>query len=227
MKIGIHQPNFIPWLGYFNKIAKADKFIFLDTVQYNRRGLTNNNKIKTPNGELMLTVPVVKGAYADQKVNEVFLFEQEKSSLKLCRTIEMNYSKALFYQRYYPEFKEIMMKNHGLLMNLNIELIKWVMAILKINTELFYASAFEVIDDEDPTKRLIRLTKLAGGSEYLSGKGGFNYQDQDLFIAEKIKLTLPQFEHPIYKQQWKEFIPNLSIVDVIFNCGEEAALFLK
>lgn len=227
MKAAIHQPNFIPWLGYMNKIAQADVFIFLDTVQYNRRGLTNNNKIKTPNGELSITMPVIKGVYAEQKVSDVLLFDHSKSAEKICRTIEANYKKANYFDVFYPEFRQIMFEHSGLLMDLNMALIKWGMKAFNIKTDLKKASDFEIILEEDPSERLIRLTKAVGCNEYITGKGGFNYQDEERFHTEGIKLTLPTFNPPPYVQLWGAFIPNLSFVDALFNCGNSASTFFR
>jgi hypothetical protein len=225
MIIAIHQPNFIPWLGYFYKIAKADTFVILDDVQYTKNSFINRNKIKTPNGSMWLTVPVITSEKFGQKINEVEIKDPIKTSNKILNTVKANYSRSEYFKLFFPEFESIINKYHISLSILNSELIQWVCKILDINTRILYSSKLPANHNEG-TFRLVDICKLTGATIYLSGFGGNKYQDENIFRENKISLNISDFNHPVYKQLWGNFESNLSVIDLIFNSGPKSRSIL-
>ena len=218
--IGIHQPNFLPWLGYFFKIKKSDVFIYLDTVQYTKNSYQNRNKIKTPQGEQWLAVPVLTKGKFGQATHEVEINPQEKWKDKILKTLEMNYKKAPFFTAYFEKFKALLEKNtSSKLAAICIELIEWTCQELAINTPRQKASELNIPPELKSTDMLVEICKRSGADTYLSGSGGQHYQEEEKFKQANIGLAYSSFKYPEYEQLWKEFVPNLSIIDTLFNCG--------
>ena len=222
MKIAIHQPNFLPWLGYFYKMANCDFFILLDNVQYEKNGPTNRVKIKTPQGSIWLTLPVKRNF--PQLINETELVDFSKQKEKIIKTLSLNFQKAKYFNFLLPELQKVLEKDWRYLSQLNIELIKLIKEKLKIKTKLEIASNYEVFGKG--TDLLVNLCKTFNTDTYLSGQGGKNYQEEEKFKSANIKLEYTDFIHPVYPQLWKDFIPGLSAIDLIFNCGPKSIDFL-
>lgn len=217
MIVAIHQPNFLPWIGYFYKILKCDIFVFLDNVQYTKNSFINRNKIKTSQGEMWLTVPV--SFDFGQKILEVKINNNSDWKEKHIKTLELNYKKAPFFKEIYEMIKGIYNeKKWTYLVDLNITLILEICNYLDIRRKFIRASDLEV--EGKSTELLISIVKKLGGDMYLSGFGGAKYQEEELFEKSNIKLQYYNFKHPIYNQLWGEFISNLSILDLLFNYGK-------
>lgn len=221
MIAAIHQPNFLPWIGYFYKMSKADVFIILDDVQFSKNSYINRNKIKTPNGAIWLTLPVITSGKFGQKINEVEIKEFNKSRRKILDTIKMNYSRAEYFKNYFPELEEIFSQDYNSLSDLNINLILWIAQKLQITPVIKFSSSLPLLEAEG-TLRLINICKEIGADTYLSGFGGNNYQEEKLFNDNNIYLKTYDFKHPVYKQLWGNFEYNLSTIDLILNCGENS-----
>lgn len=223
--VAVHQPNYIPWIGYFYKIMKSDIFVLYDDVQYTKNSYINRNKIKTPQGDCWLTLPVfIKGNFGCN-INETQLKNELNWKEKHVKTIEMNYKKAPYFVRYFSGLKEVYEQNYEIISDLNIELIKYFMKSIGIETKLIKSSELDV--DGSSTQKLVNICKAVGGDTYLSGKGGDNYQDQSLYEQNDIKLVYTDFIHPEYKQLWGDFLPYMSVMDFLFNCGDECMDILK
>lgn len=223
MTIAIHQPNFMPWMGYFYKIAKSDIFVLLDDVQYTKGGFTNRNRIKTPNGEQWLTLNVNLSGHSFQSINKIIIFNKDKTLSKILKTIQNNYSKAEYFKSYFPELEKIVIESNDYLSEFNSSIIQWVKGLFNISTKIVRSSELNNIEGQS-TDRLVSICNMLKASKYLSGKGGMNYQDEANFKDNNIELEITNFNHPVYNQLYGEFIPNLSIIDFIFNCGPD---FLK
>lgn len=219
--VGIHQPNFLPWLGYFYKMAKCDIFVLLDNVQYTKNSFINRNRIKTPQGELWLTVPVrVKGRFG-QLIKDVEIDNTANWRKKHLGTLEANYKKAKFFEQIFSSLKAAYYAdNYGNLCEFNIRLLKLILSILKLEKRLVRASELDV--GGESTQLLISIVKEVGGNVYLSGFGGAKYQEEELFKKAGITLAFYDFKHPVYPQLWSDFIPNLSVIDLLFNAGPES-----
>ena len=224
MIVGIHQPNFLPWLGYFYKMARADHFVLLDTVPFTKGGYTNRVQSKSATGAQWLTVPVLTKGRLGQTIQEVPCNTESKWQKKIVASLETNYRKCPHYLPYGPEILQIIDSAGENLAETNIQLIQYLTGQLGINTPTTCSSKMHA--EGKATDLLIALCQELGADSYLSGAGGIQYQEQEKFRVEKIRLLYSDFEHPRYTQQFGEFIPGLSIVDLIFNCGPERARIL-
>jgi len=222
--IAIHQPNFLPWLGYFYKIYKSDIFVFLDNVQFTKNSCQNRVKIKSSQGSIWLTEPVLHNF--GQLTNEVKLNNKERWIDKHLKTLEMNYKRAKYFKEIYNLLAEIYLsKDWKYMSELNITFIESISNYLGIKRKFLLASSLNVSGNS--TDLLIEIIKKVGGGIYLSGKGGMKYQDEEKFSQNNIKLVYSDFKHPVYPQLWGEFIEGLSIIDLLFNCGKDSILYLN
>lgn len=217
MIASIHQPQYLPWLGYIDKIGRSDIFIFLDNVQYKKNEWQNRNRIKTAQGWQWITVPVLYRF--PEKINEVRINNNVNWRRKHITAIETNYRKAPYFNKYFPYLEEIYKMDWEKLVDINISLIRNILDLFGIRKRLFIASEIET--REDPNGRLIDLCKAVGADTYLSGIGGPGYMDMDAFEKEGIKVIIQDFKHPVYPQLYGGFEPNLSSIDLLFNCGEK------
>lgn len=221
MIVAIHQPNYLPWLGYFFKIAKCDRFVLLDNVQYSRDGFVNRNKIKTPQGAAWLTVGVLTKDRYGQLINEVEINSSIPWSSIHEKSLFQNYSKAPYFRDYISFFQDIYHRKWERLVNLNDALINVICQILGIRSvEFIHAS--ELNTSGTSTELLVNICKAVGADTYLSGPSGKEYMDEELFEKEGINLRYSDFKHPVYTQLWGDFTPNMSIIDLIFNEGERS-----
>ena len=229
MILSVHQPQYIPWLGYFDKIDKSDCFVFLDNVQYKAREYQNRNKIRTKDGWMWLTVPVISKGLGHQKICDVKVnndFDWQIDHLKSLRTY---YSKTPFFKQHYPFFEGIYTIKWEKLVDLNIYIIKYLLAQLGIETPLYYES--EIGTTSQATERIIEICKKVKADIYLSGLGGKNYLKEEQFLQAGIKLEYQNFIHPVYHQQYMQgensFLPYMSIIDLLFNEGPESISILR
>lgn len=217
MIVSIHQPDYIPWLGLYYKIAHSDVFVYLDDAQYSNEADHNVNKIKTPQGEFKLKVPV------EQHLGDLILNVRTKDELKWkekhLKTIKMNYAKAPFFNEIYPGFEKVIMDHHGSIADLNIAINKYICNGFGIKTKIMRSSSMDIITVRE--ERVIDITLKAGGDEYLSGNGARAYQTEEHFTERGLKLTYLDYKPIEYKQVWPKvgFLPYMSAIDYIFNCG--------
>ncbi|MDA3793050.1 MAG: WbqC family protein [Elusimicrobia bacterium] len=219
MKIAIHQPQYMPWLGYLDKINRADKFVFLDDVQYKKREFQNRNRIKTPDGAMWLTVPVLtKGKYF-QKIKEVIINNDANWQNDHIKAIKHNYRKTDNFKEYFSEIKEVLSRKWSCLGALNIAVVKTLKTIFKIDTPYILSSKLKI--KSSSTQRIIDICKELNADSYISGRGGKDYMDEEKFKQENIELIYQNFKVLPYKQNFGEFISNLTAVDYLFNCGND------
>lgn len=228
-KVAIHQPNFLPWLGYFHKISLADIFVFFDDVQF-PRGKTYGNrvKIKTNNGELWITVPVLsKGELPC--FNSILINNTAPWQRKILKTIELSYKKAKYFEKYHERFSEIFLSDYERLIDLNIALIQYVVEMLGLNVKLCLSSEILSGRELNAEDKIISILKYLEASVYVSGSGAGSerYIENGRFRLENIKLEWQIFSAPVYEQLWGPFIPGLSIIDLLFNCGDESLVILR
>ena len=229
LTVAIHQPNYFPYLGYFHKIASCDVFIFLDDVQYVRRGYNNRNRIKAAQGVTWLSVPVeVKGKY-HARINEIVPLWDRPWTQRHLRTLQHAYGSAPYFsdvmERIVLRVLERAERVRLNLAELNIALVQEVCSYLGIERPMRRSSEYGV--ETSSTRRLIELVQLAGGDRYLSGPSGKDYMQPELFSEAGLDLAFADFVHPAYPQRGAEFEPNLSILDLLFNCGPEALSCLE
>ena len=220
MNLAIHQPNFLPWVGYFHKMASVDVFLLLDTVQYVKSEYDNRCKIKTADGEQWLTVPVttpkINTLSRDVKIsNNVDWKKLHK------KTITYNYSKSPFFEKYESMLTDTYKENSESLLELNIVLIYNIKKLLGIETRLLLASEMAETDLKG-TELLLNYCEELNTDSYLSGSGGKQYLNEKRFKEKSIGLEYQKYVPIKYPQRFGDFIENLSIIDLIFNCGSES-----
>lgn len=223
MILAAHQPQYLPWLGYFEKIHRSDIFVFLDNVQYKKNEWQNRNRIKTDTGPAWLTVPV--HYRFPQKIMEVTIDEKSHWQKKHIASLELNYSNTSFFKRYFASIQKIIRSRQVYLSELNIALIEELMSCLGIFGKTVISSKLGKLP-EDPDERLISLCRMYEADTYLAGEGGKNYMDLDKYHDAGIKVIFQEYRHPVYKQKFDDFLSHLSAVDLLFNCGGESLSIL-
>jgi hypothetical protein len=220
MIIAIHQPNYIPWLGFFDKMRKADIFVYLDDVQYVKGTVANRNYIKGQEGKPgLLSVPVKLSEGAFQLYNQIGIDYSQNWMQKHLNQIKNAYYHAPQFHEIYPEFEQIIKIRYLNLAELNIALIEWMRVKLKINTKTIRSSELNIVV-EDKNERNVAICKKLGAKHYLSGKGAQSYNAPEIFLRDKIDLTINEYIHPIYNQIGSQFSPNLSTIDFLLNCND-------
>ncbi len=215
MLVTIHQPNYLPWPGFFHKWLISDAFVILDTVQYHKNEWQNRNRIKTAQGAQWVTVPV---AYRfPQTIMEVTV-AQPNWARKQIAAIEQAYAKAPYIDACWPRLREVLQQPYEKIADLNIAVIRLLGEMLGCEAPLHLASAMETVSD-DPTRRLISLCEELDGDGYLSGREGRGYLEKEKFSDAGIELWFQEVEAPRYPQLHGDFISHLSVVDMLFNVG--------
>lgn len=218
-----HQPNYLPYLGFFHKIAQADTFAIFDNVQFVKRGKfgwMNRNRIRTKDGWIWLTVPVLtKGKYY-QLIMGTKINNNSHWAKKHFMSIYYNYRRAKYFKKYSGFFEEIYKRDWDNFSDLTIEIIKYLIKELGIDIKIVVCSKIGVRGKA--TEYTIDLCKKLKADTYISGIHGKDYLDENLFRKENIRLIYQEFVHPVYKQLFRGFIPSLSIIDLLFNYGVQS-----
>ena len=215
--IGILQPSYLPWLGYFEQIHRSHVFVLYDDVQFEKGSWRNRNRIKKPDGALWLTVPVLLKGRGFPLIRDVKINRSVQWQKKHIRGITQSYLKAPFFERYADDLFKIMGRPWKFLIDLNLELTYWSAEQLGISTPLILASELGVPGSR--VQRLIDIIHSLGGNHFYEGAAGRDYIDVPSFEKAGISVTFQDYEHPRYPQLHGDFVPYLSIVDLLFNCG--------
>ena len=217
----IHQPNFFPWLSYFDKIIKSDVFIILDNVQFQKKGGTWSNRVRilvNKNAD-WITMPVIRAYHGLKPINEIEIDNSKPWQEKFIRTIETNYGRAPYFKEIFPELKELLRNSENKLASFNTNTIMKLSELLNIKTSKFI-KASELSAAGNSTKLLIEIVKETGANTYLYGKGARNYQDNDKFKNAGIEIIYQDFKQLVYPQFSADgFLPGLSILDALMNVG--------
>jgi hypothetical protein len=219
--VAAHQPNFLPWLGFFDKLARSDVLVLLDDVQFPRTGAgvwTNRVRLLVAGEPHWVTVPIVRSGKGVQRIDEVRIDDSGPWRRKLLRTIELNYAKAAGFEETFPFVRELVETESALLADFNARNLHRLAEQLGLGPETLVRSS-TLATSRSGTELLVELTRSLGGTTYLSGDGAGGYQQQEPFAAAGIELRLQRFEHPVYPQLSAGHAPGLSIVDALLNCG--------
>jgi chorismate mutase len=225
-KVAILQSNYIPWKGYFDLIASVDEFIVFDEVQYTRRDWRNRNKIKTSQGIQWLTVPVqVKGKYF-QKISQTMIDGLDWRD-KHWKTLELNYCKSPYFDSVSEWLKPLYYGHYTYLSELNISMIRKICNYLDFQTNISNSSDFQLLDNR--SERLAHLCQQVGASKYISGPSAKDYIEEEFFLERDIEIEwIDYLGYKEYPQLWGEpFVHEVSILDLIFNCGKSSRDYLK
>ncbi len=215
MIVSIHQPDYLPWLGLYYKMAHSDLFVYLDDAQYSNMADHNVNVIKTPQGPLKLKVPVEQ--HLGDLINVVRTRDELKWKDKHLRTIQMNYSKAPHFKEVFAGFSDVIQAHEGTIDKLNMSINEFICAGFGIKTRIAKSSEMGLTSFRE--ERVLDICTKLGADEYLSGNGARAYQDEEHFSQRGIKLTYLDYKPIAYRQLWGEFIPNMCVLDYVFNCG--------
>ena len=213
--IAIHQPNYIPWLGYFYKIHQSDKFVFLDDAQFSNQGMHNYHYIKTPQGSFRLKIPV------DVKFGSLIKDVRTKDELnwkdKHMKTFEMNYKKSKFYEEVSSDLSQLISDNYANLADMNSHIIKFISKKLGIDTEFISSSELNLNSGRE--EKILDICNDLNGTTYYSGTGAKAYQSEDAFQKRGVELRYSVYTPFVYPQLWGEFQSNITIIDYLMNCG--------
>ena len=223
MNVAIHQPDYIPWLGLFYKMYLSDVFIHLDDAQYSNEAAHNFNVIKTPQGELRLKFPV------EQHLGDLINMVRPKYELKWrekhLKTMEMNYAKAKYFKDVFPDLRDVFMVDYPNVAALNIGINEYIAGKFGIKPKFILSSELKI--DTKREEKVIDLTLAVGGTRYISGNGARAYQVEEHFTSRGLELTYLDYQPITYSQLWKNFLPCMSALDYIFNCGYDFEYVLK
>jgi hypothetical protein len=219
--IAIMQPTYLPWIGYFGMIDQADRFVFLDSVQFARRSWQQRNRIKTANGVQMLTVPVLKKGAREQTIAEVQIDAGARFAEKHRRAIEHALGKAPHFKDYAEGLFAVLEGGHEKLADLNIALIRWLCEAFGIAAD--FARSSEIAAEGAKADLLAALCTALGGEVYLSAPGSADYiEESDAFETAGVTVAYHHYDHPAYAQLHGAFEPYMSAIDLLFNLGPES-----
>jgi WbqC-like protein family len=221
MLVAIHQPNFFPWLGYFDKIARADVFVLLDDVQFPKKGGTWTNRVQLVNNGHVLwaTVPVRRDYSGVRNINDIQINDAEPWRDKLLRTLQTAYAKAPHFKEVFAFVEPLVRFETDRLAELNLHALGQMCDALGLARARRVPSSGLGVTSES-TQRLIDIVRRLGGSAYLCGGGAGGYQEDAQFAAAGVRLVYQAFAHPTYPQPGPgPFTPGLSVLDALMSCG--------
>ena len=219
------QPGYLPWLGFFDQMRRSDVFVYYDDVQFDKHGWRNRNRVKAPDGAPhWLTVPVLHSGRNWPAILEVEIDNRTPWARKHVGTLRQFYGKAPHLDRYLPALEELLERRWTLLVDLDLAVTGLICGWLGLMRPTFRASAVGVGGKQ--SERLLALCQHVGARRYLSGDAAKDYLDTELFARHGIEVEWQDYLHPVYPQQHGAFVPYLSIVDLLFNCGEESTSIL-
>ena len=223
-RVAIMQPTYLPWSGYFGLMRSVDLFIFLDSVQFARRSWQQRNQIKTANGAQWLTVPVVSKGKRDQRIDEVEIDPTAHFAGVHRRTIELNYRKAPEYGALAPQILSLL--EGPRLADLTIGIIQRIQEMLGVATPVLRSSVMQ--GSGAKADLLVSLCREVGATEYISPPASQGYLDEsDAFARAGIPVRYFNFRHPEYPQLFGEFLPYMSCIDMLFNCGDRSLSLIE
>jgi len=223
MKIAIHQPEFMPWLGFFHKMALADLYVVFDHVQFKKRYFENRNMIVSPKSETsyICTPVITKGRYK-QAIKVVEIDNNQDWKNALLNKLKHFYAKAPYFEVYYSELSSLFKsKEHAHLMDFNMDMINFFRKQLGISTPVLFSSNMNVAEHKG-SDLILQICRINKATTYLCGASGRDYLKEDDFLSLNIKIEWLNFISPVYSQLCDAFVPNMSILDLLFNNGENS-----
>lgn len=221
MMVVVLQPGYLPWLGFFDQMRRADVFVYYDDVQYDTHGWRNRNRIKTQHGPIWLTVPVRHSGLDKPRIIDVTIDARTKWAKKHVATVRQAYAAAPFAKQYLPALEETLMRPWERLVDLDIAVTGLIAGWLSLERRIERASELGIGGGQ--TERLVNICRRFGATRYLSGSAARDYLDVSLFDQNGIVVEWQDYVHPVYPQLHGEFVPYMSAIDVVFNCGERAS----
>lgn len=225
MLIAIHQPNFLPWLGYFGKIARADRFVILDSVPLQLTGGNYTNRVKmfVSGKPAWITMPLRRGHEARNRIDQAEYVGGAATRRKVVRSIAQSYAKAPYFSSVMPLVERVLGLETTSLVEFNLTGIYAIAEALGLRTDHIVRSSALAVEGHS-NELLVRIVRAVGGDTYLAGHGAGDYQDDSVFTANGVAVRYQAYVHPVYRQSnVGEFVPGLSAIDALMNCGLGAA----
>jgi hypothetical protein len=214
--LAAHQPAYLPWLGYFDKIARVDVFVYLDTVQFEKNSYTNRNRIKTPNGAQWLTIPVKGKGHLSATLRDMQIDNSQPWRSRHLKAVAMNYRKAPSFEARFPKLEAMLADAEDNLAELCWRQLRVWLDEVGIATRLVRSSELPAMRSKSDL--ILDLCGHFGANHYVSGTLGRDYLVESDFQSAGITVEYQDYTHPVYPQLWGEFLPCLSIVDSWMNC---------
>lgn len=221
-----HQPLYMPWLGFFQKVSMSDVFCLWDDVQFTPDGYIHRNRIKGPNGPMLLTVPVHMKNYYETTINNIHIDNSQKWKKAHWNSIIVSYAKkAPYFKSYSDFFEDVYRRDWDVISDLDEHLLKYLFKELRINVEFIKASDLHF--EGKKSDRILDMCNQLKADMYIFGEGGEKYADKAMFQEKGMKIYFQKYRHPEYPQLYGNFVPNLSVLDLLFCYGEKSADILK
>ncbi len=221
MIVSANQPYFFPYPGFFYKAHRSDVFVILDNVQFPRGTTwTTRNRFKNHQGSLWMTLPVKKKGLGLQKINAVRICHDGRWGKKHLESLRNAYAKAPYFKDHLNFLEELFSTKFEKLIDLNLKIIGYLMRHLQIEAKITLSSELEIKAKGD--NLLIEICRRLGASQFLVQSAARKHFDIDRFKKAGIRLTDVKLPSPVYPQLWGSFIPNLSALDLVLNCGSKA-----
>lgn len=236
MKLVVLQPGYLPWLGFFDQYDWADRFVIYDDVQFDKHGWRNRNRILTANGVQWLTVPVRTRGQGKPTNREVRIDNQEKWRRKHRMSLQQAYARAPFFDEVYPALDRVLSRSWEWLLDLNMEMLRVLTELLGMEWKVQLSSELgttppgdALVGGKSPgrkTARLLAICRLLGATDYLTGDAARGYLEEEAFREIGVRVHWHGYRHPVYRQCFEGFTPNLSVVDLLFNHGPQSRSIL-
>jgi len=219
-RLVVLQPGYLPWLGFFDQLRRADVFVYYDDVQYDKHGWRNRNRIKTQSGPQWLTVPVLHHGRGLPRILDVEVDRCQPWGRKHVASLRQAYARAASGAQYLPELEELLCRPWERLVDLDIALVDAMCRWLGLSPRIERSSQLGIPGDR--SERLVRICEHFGARIYLSGSAARTYLDTALFERSGISVEWQDYVHPVYRQLHGEFVPYLSAIDLVLNYGDES-----
>jgi hypothetical protein len=213
----IHQPDFAPYLGYFQRLLRCDVFVVLDHVQYSKGGWHNRDKIKSADGERWITIPVRLKGRSFSPINQVAINNDCDWRCAHLEQLKHCYGETPGFGEIFPEIEKLYSLETDSLLEFNMRFLQWLMDAFVIEVETLFSSSLS--PQGRSNEMLVEILGEIGATEYLSGVGAKGYFREEPFAKAGIRVVWQEFPHPVYPQPHGEFIPFLSSLDLLFSCG--------
>ena len=216
--VAIHQPEYLPWLGFFKKMMNSELFVFLDDAQFRKKDWQNRNRIRTKNGTALLSIPVHAHSYPN--INEITIDNNKNWSKRHKKSILYNYARAPYFEEFKDFIESVFEKKFRYLTDLNTEIIKFIMNELEIKPKIVFSSELKI--SKKGSDRVLDICKRVGADCYITGTSwAQSHLRIEEFKKSNIRVEFQKFQHPIYTQIHGKFIPEMSIIDLLFNEGRD------
>jgi hypothetical protein len=220
MRVVILQPSYLPWLGYFDQLSKSDVFVLYDDVQYDKHGWRNRNRIKTPRGAQWLTVPVLTHGRDRPSNREVHIDTRQPWRRKHLQALRQHYGNAPAFPEVFPRLEALLAQEWTNLFDLNAATFHVLCDLLGLKRDVRISSQLGIPGER--TQRLVAICQALGGDAYLTGDAARAYLDEAQFAGAGIRLEYHGYRHPVYRQLHGEYVPYLSVVDLLMNHGADS-----